>query len=306
MRASLLSLTLVAAASGPLLAAAPQPAQTGYLLIRAATARPGAQAARLFVYDAQGQRLSGPASGGWAAGDEAEVPPGDYWTEVADHPTGLRVTRLTVAAGKTTVVPTGWVSVATPHPDEQPTEGCSHWTARLDAVELAPDGKRVVIQSNLPAQPETSGAIQLAAGTWAVTFNGITTSVEVRDQSMLQLATGSQAPIYGVRQVTVSAANDPLAERAALCSNGYTQLPAGTYYAVRTMPGGELGLDAIELGRDLGGTRNPLRAGRVPHPTYTGPGAEPLPPTVNDAPVVQAIRAQPPLAARGLRLGPHP
>ena len=152
------------------------PAATGFAAILAPAnglLPKGGSTARLFVYRDDGTPFStGAAAGSYEPGVEVALPPGTYFAEVARTRTGLRVSKFRVELGKTSVIPTGWVSVTAVERREQPRLNCEPWSADLTVFERDANGVAKMAQSNSHTEHEEFGALQLPVGPTEVVFNG--------------------------------------------------------------------------------------------------------------------------------------
>lgn len=216
-------------------------AQDGALLIHRHAAFDevdGAAYGELFVYDSAGAVVpSGTPSGGFEAGQPATVAPGSYFVEVGRYRTGWGIAKVEVEAGVTTVVPTGWVTLATTPLSEQPSLGCNPWNAEFSAFEQADDGREVVAHTNRGTGVSDYGAMQLLEGTRRVYFNGLPVDVSVTADARQALPVGFQDPIAGDRPVIAREAGDVEGNvRIPLCEDGALQVPAGTYQASAIVP----------------------------------------------------------------------
>jgi hypothetical protein len=292
-------------------------ARVGYLLLRAldhAGSIPGSREAGLFVYDATGAPVvAGGTAGAFRAGAEVPVAEGWYFVEVAGYPTRLGLQKLYVAAGKVTVVPSGWVSVSTPPVESQPRQGCRAWVSELNAFASDEAGRRQLLQSNQDVAPTTEGAIQLPTGPATVVFNGVPVRVEVREGQTFQIATGYQMPGGDAdEQLVIKDAGGNELARVSLCVDGATQVPAGTYALEATRDDAATGR-AVRSSREVtvaataggrySGSLDPTLGGR----RYSGPGSSPAAPGAQDAAALARIRGASPSGGPGrggpIRLG---
>lgn len=280
MRSAWFVLALVVAAP----AAADEP---GYLLLHHHAEiddRDGAQGAELFVYSEDGAIVhSGRSGGQFAAGEYVELQPGTYFVEVGRFRAPANAVRMQVDAGRVTVVPSGWISVSTPPLSAQPTEGCAQWNAELNAFAGLDAGAGTLINTNRGSGVRTWGAIQLLAGEATVFFNDVPTTVSVVADEVNELPTGFQDPVYGVRpQLSTRPDGDPAGLRVPLCADGPIQVPAGVYWAsgavaIDIYPYERRDWNQVTVAVDEEPDHAALRAPRLEHPRYDGPGSDPEP-----------------------------
>lgn len=288
--------------------AAPAMADPGWLLLPAddLAEEPGARAADMAVYRADdGTRISAPGlSGAWEAGAPVELDPGWYLVDVGTERSFANLRRLQVVSGFVTIVPTGWLSVRTLPTSRQPTQGCAGWNAELSVYVDDGEGGTTRVATNRESGVREFGAIQLAAGTYRVIFNGIPTQIEVLAGYDVRLPVGWQDPVAGGQpQLAVADGMLPGDARVALCADGSIHVPAGEYLAAGITQIPEYPYERRDWVRVVvtpDDARDPERlAGpRTDAPVWTGEGSEgERVPT--DDPIVSTLREQ------GTRSGPR-
>ncbi|NQW61715.1 MAG: hypothetical protein HQ461_02700 [Deltaproteobacteria bacterium] len=290
------------------------PAATGFAAILAPAnglLPKGGSTARLFVYRDDGTPFSnGAAAGSYEPGVEVALPPGTYFAEVARTRTGLRVSKFRVELGKTSVIPTGWVGVTAVEPDEQPRLNCQPWFADLTVFERDANGVAKMAQSNSHTEHEAFGALQLPVGPTEVVFNGLPAAVTVKANAVLALPTGFALPSMGGNPQLC--AGDPALDatpRINLCTDGGTQVPAGSYRVAATIdtnrpPYTLRDEREVTVETAIGGASRDLQTARLAHREL--PDAI-LPITDADAPALATIRSVGPAPLGGtkgsIRLG---
>ena len=271
----------------------------------------GGSTARLFIYREDGTPFSnGAAAGSYEPGVEVALPPGIYFAEVARTRTGLRVSKFRVEQGRTTVIPTGWVSVTAVERAEQPRMDCEPWFADLTVFERDAAGVAKMAQSNTHTEHEEFGALQLPVGETKVVFNGLPAAVTVKANQVVALATGfAMPPKGGNPQISVGDPADPASPRINLCTDGGTQVPAGTYRVASTIqtntpPYTLREQTEVEVQGRIGGSSRDLQTARLAHRTADDAN---LPLTEADAPALATIRSVGPAPLGGskatIRLG---
>ncbi len=192
----------------------------------------GVQHANLYAFDEAGSPVAGGAGGtSHAAGAYVEVPAGWYFVSVGTRFSRHNTTRLQVVEDRVTVVPSGWVSVLTVPPEEQPSAGCSRWTAELTVSVVAPDGTEEVVASNSGAGAAGFGMVQVAARPLVAHFNGFPVAIDVRPDQELRLPTGYQDPVQGERtQISLRDTSEGGNVTMSLCTDGALHVPAGNYF----------------------------------------------------------------------------
>lgn len=271
----------------------------------------GGSTARLFVYREDGTPFStGAAAGSYEPGVEVALPPGTYFAEVARTRTGLRVSKFRVELGKTSVIPTGWVSVTAVERAEQPRMDCEPWFADLTVFERDAAGVAKMAQSNSQTDHAEQGALQLPVGETQVVFNGLPAIVTIKANQVVALATGFAMPPKG-RTPQISAGDPTLVAtpRTNLCTDGGTQVPAGTYRVAATIdtnrpPYTLRDEREVTVETAIGGTSRDLQTARTTHRELTDAI---LPITDADAPALATIRSVGPAPIGGskatIRLG---
>lgn len=271
----------------------------------------GGSTARLFIYREDGTPFSnGAAAGSYDPGTEVPLPPGTYFAEVARTRTGLRVTKFRVELGKTTVIPTGWVSVTAVDRAEQPRMDCEPWFADLTVFERDAAGVAKMAQSNSHTEHEEQGALQLPVGETQVVFNGLPVPVTVKANEVVAMATGFAMPPKGrTPQISVGDPTNPASPRINLCTDGGTQVPAGTYQVAATIdtnrpPYTLREVVEVVVAPTLGGKSRDLQTARLAHRELADAI---LPLTEADAPALATIRSVGPAPIGGskatIRLG---
>jgi hypothetical protein len=254
----------------------------------------GGSTARLFVYREDGTPFSnGAAAGSYEPGVEVALPPGIYFAEVARTRTGLRVSKFRVELGKTSVIPTGWVSVTAVERAEQPHMDCEPWFADLTVFERDAAGVAKMAQSNSQTEHAEQGALQLPVGETQVVFNGLPAAVTIKANQVVALATGFAMPPKGrTPQISVGDPANPASARINLCTDGGTQVPAGVFQVAATIdtnrpPYTLREVTEVTVAPALGGTSRDLQTARTTHREL--PDAI-LPITEADAPALATIR----------------
>ena len=276
---SLLSLVAIVVVA----AALPVSAEPGYLLVQSHAAvaeRDGAQPAELFLYRENGEIVhSGEGGGQYSAGAYVELEEGWYFVEVGRYRAPANAVKMYVAANHVTVVPTGWVSVRTDAMDSQPSVGCRPWNAELSVFAQRPDGSEVLTSSNRGTGVRTWGAIQLLAGEQLVSFNEVPSSFTITPDSLRELATGFQGPVFGAGpQLSLTEEADGL--RLPLCEDGALQVPAGTYWAagavtIDVYPYERRDWSQVVVVAEEELQSETLRVSRLAHPRFEGEGSAP-------------------------------
>lgn len=312
--ALLLALPLPVTAGSRFQDASDAPAPEGFAAILAparGNLPKGGSTARLFLYREDGTPFStGAAAGAYEPGTEVALPPGIYYAEVARTRTGLRVTKFRVEQGRTTVVPTGWVSVTAVERSDQPRMDCEPWFADLTVFERDEAGVAKMSQSNSHTEHAEFGALQLPVGEMRVVFNGLPVSVEVKENELFAIPTGfAMPPTGGNPQISVGDPADPASPRINLCTDGGTQVPAGTYRVgatveTNTPPYTARDVAEVKVATKMGGTRRDLQTARLGHPTLSDAI---IPLSEADAAALAAIRSAGPAPIGGskatIRLG---
>jgi hypothetical protein len=262
----------------------PVAAEPGYLLVQnhaAVTGRDGAQPAELFVYREDGEIVhSGDSGGQFIAGDYVELDEGWYFIEVGRYRAPANAVKMYVAANHVTVVPTGWVSVRTDAMETQPSVGCRSWNAELSVFARARDGSEVLTSSNRGSGVRTWGAVQLLAGEQLVSFNEVPATVIVVDNTLNELPTGFQGPVFGSGpQLALTESADGL--RLPLCEDGALQVPAGTYWAagavtIDVYPYERRDWAQVVVQAEEEPESETLRVSRLSHPRFEGEGSAPV------------------------------
>ena len=312
--ALLLALPLPAAAGSRFEDAGDSAAPVGYATILAparGNLPKGGSTARFFLYREDGTPFSnGAAAGAYEPGTEVALPPGTYFAEVARTRTGLRVTKFRVEQGRTTVIPTGWVAVNAIERADQPRMDCEPWFADLTVFERDAAGVAKMAQSNSHTEHAEHGALQLPVGETRVVFNGLPVVVEVTANELFAIPTGfAMPPTGGNPQISVGDPADPASPRINLCTDGGTQVPAGTYSVgatvqTNTPPYTARDVAEVKVAAKMGGTRRDLQTARLTHPALADAI---LPIAEGDAAALAAIRTAGPAPIGGskatIRLG---
>ncbi|MCA9564446.1 MAG: hypothetical protein KC561_13210, partial [Myxococcales bacterium] len=270
----------------------------GWLFMRSHFSRvdDGSAAAEMHIYNSEGELIhSGRGSGGWSAGEEVAVPAGDYWVEIGRFRSEYNLRRFTVADGQTTVVPTGWVSVTTLVPEDQPP-GCDQWNAELTAFVVDADGEEHMISNNRGTGVVDYGRLQLPTGTYRVYFHGFPADVEILEDQILDLPTGYQDPVLGERaQIALNAEGAARNVILPLCENGGFHMPAGDYHISRIVPTDvypfeERVWDRVSVQEEDSRGYDDLGQAQV-RSRYRGAGSEPVAITPADSGVLRNYRS---------------
>ena len=234
----------------------------------------------LFVYDDQGRFIhSGEGNGSHSPAEEVELEEGWYWVEVSRFRTEHNLQRIYVEEGRTTVVPTGWVSVTTIPVDEQPSS-CDQWNAELTAFRVDANGDEHLVSSNRGSGVDEHGMIQLPVGPFAVYFHGFPIEVDVQAGQVYRIPTGFQGPVAGERgQIALHEEGSADNTVMALCEEDNLHLPAGEYWTSRIVPSDVYPFEERVWNRVVVPATNDggyvaLRAERVSR-RYSGEGSEP-------------------------------
>jgi hypothetical protein len=185
----------------------------------------------VFVYDEKGAKVSsGKGNGAWLPGGTITLEPGRYWVALGSEENPANLYAYDVKAGKTTLVESGWVSVATLPLAKQPLTDCSQWTATLVAY-IEVDGKLQQIMSNSKRRPDEFGTIQLHPGEYIIEFNRTRERVTVEAGKDLRLSTGYAGPtVSREAQLLRNRDDDPLRDGLAVCTDGGLHVLAGHYF----------------------------------------------------------------------------
>lgn len=255
----------------------------------------GVAGASLFVYDSEGALLhSGTGNGSYQAGNSVPVEEGWYWVEVGRNRTEANLQKLYVRDGRTTVVPSGWVSVSTLPVAEQP-RSCDQWNAELNAFRRDHQGREQLIGSNRGTGVDDYGMLQLPVGEVVVYFHGFPVTVEVQDGQVYRLPAGFQGPVTGERgQVALHGEGAEENVVMALCEEDNLHLPAGDYWVSRIVPSDVYPFEERVWTRAVVAPVNEagyfdVRAERVGH-RFAGDGAEPVLITAEDGTVLTNYR----------------
>lgn len=227
--ALVLALSAPALAGGSLYVASHIDAETAQKM-------PGARSALVYVYGEDGAKVpSGSGSGGWLPGDAIPLEAGEYWVGVGMEEAASNLHRYTVEDGKTTVVETGWVSVATMPPDSQPHVGCTTWFAKLRAFTFDPArGKGELVIDNIDTKPQEFGTLQLHPGTYLVEFHGFSGVVEVQGGKDFRLPTGYYGPTLSTEAYLIARkGDDPRRQGLAVCNDEAMHVLAGDFFVHR-------------------------------------------------------------------------
>ncbi len=262
-------------------------AAPGYLLLPAhpnVAERDGAQPAQLFVYDAAGDVVhSGVGGGQFEAGAYVELEEGWYFAEVGRFRNPANAWKFYVAAEHVTVVPSGWVFVQAVPLSQQTATNCSQWNAELNAFVMGADGIEVLTISNRGSGVQEWGAVQLMAGEQVVYFNGIPARLQVPADTLVELSTGFQDPVYGNRPtLSTRPEGDDTGLRVPLCDTSPRQVPVGEYWAsaavpTETYPYERREWTQVEVQSEDDPTSQRLSTERLEHERFEGEGATPLP-----------------------------
>lgn len=204
-----------------------------YVDVATAEQTPGTRTATVFVYDAKGAKVSsGKGNGGWSPGDAIPLAPGEYWVGIGTHESKEGLYRYTVESGKTTVVETGWVSVATLPPSEQPSLGCTTWFAKLRAYAFHPTiGKGELLSDNSDTRPQEFGSIQLHPGIVVVEFHGFSGLLQVEAGHDYRLPTGFFGPTTSQESYLIVRKDDDARRKGlAVCGDDAIHVLAGQYF----------------------------------------------------------------------------
>jgi hypothetical protein len=239
----------------------------------------GAANAQVFVYDDGGRFLhSGSGVGGHEAGNTIELEDGWYWVEVGRDRSVENLRRYRVVDGQVTVIPSGWVSVATTPVADQPA-GCDNWNAELRVFVVDAEGGEHLVGTNRNTGVDDFGMLQLPVGDYRIYFNAFPAEVSIREGEIYRLPTGYQSVVAGDRpQLSLHAEGSEGNIVRSLCSNGALHVPAGEYWVSRIVPTAnypfeERVWDRVVVPADEGGGYERVRAERIQN-TYTGEGSE--------------------------------
>ncbi|MFT4703263.1 MAG: hypothetical protein ACI81R_000952 [Bradymonadia bacterium] len=238
-------------------------------------------AATMRVFTEAGQLVEDTAGrAGVSADQPVTLDEGWYIISVGSLSAPGTLARVYVAAGHSTIVPTGWVEVTAIPLDGQPRVGCDPWDAQLSAFALAADGSERVVSMN-DTGAGTYGAVQLLAFSHRVYFNGVPVGVDVQAYARTPIITGVQEAITGARpQLLAGSVDAPIAPPIALCEDGGTQVPAGSYSASAIVPVNTPPYERREwLEVNVAASRShevrPTPRTDVPGPIWRGEGASP-------------------------------
>lgn len=198
----------------------------------------GAAAAQVWVYNSEGLFMhSGTGNGAYEAGSDIPLDEGWYWVEVGRHRTEYNLTKLYVADGQRTLIPSGWASVTTIPVADQPRE-CDQWNAELTAFRIDENGGEHLVSNNRGTGVDEYGSLQLpSAGEFLIYFHGFPTRVEVHAGQVFRIPTGFQGPVQGERgQIALREEGATNNLVMALCEADNLHLPAGDYWVSRIVP----------------------------------------------------------------------
>ena len=195
-------------------------------------------AAQIYVYTSDGTLVhSGVGKGQHNPGSLIELEPGEYLVEVGRSRTRHNLQRYTVAAGKVTIIQTGWVSIATwPRADQPKGDACRSWSAEVRVVREV-NGVEYLVSSNGDLFPAEFSMVQLPVGTYRVYFNGLATDVTVKEDTVHSLALGTAGPYKGSK-VRLAADKSEAAgvPSVGLCEGQPNHVLAGTWWRSHTVP----------------------------------------------------------------------
>jgi len=191
----------------------------------------GVQYASVFIYTPKGAQISsGKGGGAWLPGQEIPLPAGEYWVALGQDETQYNLFHYTVEDGKTTVVDSGWVSVATLPLAEQPLQDCAQVPATIRAY-VDTGSKRAPIIGNDTRKPDEYGAIQLHPGEHLVEWRGMMVTVTVEGGKDYRLPTGFVGPSAAPEAYLLrNQDDDPRKKGVPICTDGAMHVLAGTYW----------------------------------------------------------------------------
>ena len=189
----------------------------------------GAQYAPVYIYDLKGEKISsGKGDGAWKPGTTIHLQAGEYWVGLGQEEVKENLRRYRVEPDKTTVVQSGWVSVATLVPEDQPHINCATWNATLMAFMPGEEGPMII--ANDFRRPAEYGIIQLHPGDYQVEFHGFRAQVTVKAGMDYRLPTGYTTLSYASEVYLLENKNDdPQTKGLPLCTDGASHVLAGDY-----------------------------------------------------------------------------
>lgn len=198
----------------------------------------GARMSQVFVYDTKGAKVMGSGKrGSWTPGEQIRLDVGEYWVGIGtrEEPENLR--KYIVEEGQVTVIPTGWVSVATLSTAEQPQASCAPWNATLRAYMMVGD-KKIMVASNADSikKPDEYGIIQLHPGTYLIEFHNFEHEVEVKSGEEYRIPTGAFGPALVKDTWLLKNHQDDTSKSGLLvCEDGEMHVVAGDYVIRQTV-----------------------------------------------------------------------